>query len=75
MRLVQVFDGMCAPHSEELMDWYEVRNGSFHRWYPNNKEHKEELKYFDEVNKWLLSVGMVIDEKDEYFSVLLEFWW
>ncbi len=65
-----------------LADYYECRNGSYHRYYPNKPNDDFSEKYgklkqahLDIINAKIAECGIVAPADERFFHVLLEFSW
>lgn len=69
--LFKSFDAGNLPVdlNEYLMDYFEVTNDSYHRWYVSSIENSLNDKS-KRINQWLMDKGAVVGEK-----VLFEFSW
>jgi len=87
MKTIQVFDSniLCCNRDyddEEIIkdnnDY--ISNGYHMKWYPLDDENNWRYDNYPKgsvkrINEYLLKDGMVIDQNNKYFHVLIEFSW
>jgi hypothetical protein len=76
-KLVQVFDALKMPVDmfNELCEFFEASNNSYHRWYPHDSWDYPKIELKTLVNLWLREHEMVEDVDDKYFYVLIHISW
>lgn len=67
---------------DTLADFYEIRNGSICKYFPNTKIDSYQEQYGkikqahkDAINEALVKCGIDLANQEEYFTVLLYFTW
>ena len=88
MKKIQVFNYIdMNKEVRELMWFFEATNDTYHRWYPKDVKDSEEVGQFCKfknkkeqnkfkiLNKWLIKNGMEIDDKNDYFHILIHMSW
>ena len=75
--LIQVFNinSMSDDLFDEFISDLECTNGSFIRWYPGTEHFMLYPETSKKIDNWLVENGMIVDENDKKFYVLLSVSW
>lgn len=75
--IIQVFDATKMPSEifEDMCLKFGVAGDSYKRWYPRKAMFFHSKFDHESINEWLINNGMIIDELDEYFYILIHLDW